>query len=99
MARPKKRARRIATEIVEGRPVDYIELKNGSCRLQLRPISFWSSEEKLYGGHNYGPNSELGHLERFFLEEGKVRHEKVSRDTVNYKTKPSAIGSTYYCFT
>jgi len=99
MTGSKKQSRRIATEVLENRTMDYIKLKNGSFRPQLRLISFGKAEEELFLGHVIGHNSELDHFERFTINKrGRVQHEKFPRDAISYKTKPSPIGSTYYSF-
>jgi len=98
MTRSKKQSRRIATEVMEKRPIDYIKLKNGSFRPQPKLTSFQSVDEELFFGHVFGPESELDHFEKFGLIKSRIVHQKISRDAISYKTKPSPIGSTYYNF-
>lgn len=99
MTRSKKQSRRIATEVIENRIIDYIELKNGSLRPQPRSSSFLRADEELFLGHVDGPHSELNHFDRFIKTElGRVHHDKIPWDDISYKTKASPIGSTYYNF-
>lgn len=98
MTRSRKRIEKIGEGDIEGRKVDYLRFPDGSVRPNLRLISFRELDEELYVGHTYGPNTELGHFERFFTMSDKVYKERVPRNAISYETELGPKGSNYFNF-